>query len=130
MADALDAMSQHILIAEDDPATRSLVADLLVLDGYEVSAAVNGIEALEIIRAESPDLVILDVMMPEADGLSVLRELRAAGRSELPVILLTAKADDQSTWDGWRASCNLYLTKPFEPTELMTTVAKLLEKQP
>lgn len=128
MADASDAMSQHILIAEDDPATRRLVADLLVLDGYEVSAAVNGVEALEIIRAESPDLVILDVMMPEADGLSVLRELRAAGRSELPVILLTAKADDESTWDGWRAGCNLYLTKPFEPTELTTTVAELLEK--
>lgn len=123
-------MSRHILIAEDDPAIRSLVADLLVLDGYDVSVAVNGVEAMEIIHGKNPDLVILDVMMPEADGLSVLRDLRAAGRNELPVILLTAKADDESTWEGWRAGCNIYLTKPFEPTELANTVATLLETQP
>lgn len=123
-------MSRHILIAEDDPAVRSLIADLLVLDGYDVSVAVNGVEAMEIIDGEKPDLVILDVMMPKADGLSVLRKLRAAGRNELPVILLTAKADDESTWEGWRAGCNIYLTKPFEPTELTTTVATLLEMQP
>lgn len=128
-ADRSKVMNPHILLAEDDPATRSLITDLLTFDGYDVSATRDGVEALNVLCKGTPNLAILDVMMPEADGLTVLRELREMDNgSDMPVILLTAKADDESTWEGWRAGCNLYLTKPFEPDDLLTAVDRLLKE--
>lgn len=128
-ADRSKDMNPHILIAEDDPTIRSLITDLLTFDGYDVSAAKDGAEALNALRSGTTSLAILDVMMPEADGLTVLRELREMENgSDMPVILLTAKADDESTWEGWRAGCNLYLSKPFEPDDLLVAVDRLLKE--
>ena len=74
-----------------------------------------------------PDGVILDIMMPRMSGIDVLKEIRSRpGGAEVPVILLTAAGDDQTTWDGWSAGATCYLTKPFDPDNLLSWVERLL----
>lgn len=116
----------RILVADDEPAVRALVEQVLTMEGFTVRACAHGGEALAALVEFRPHLAVLDVMMPVSDGLSVLRAIRAGEMPDLPVILLTAKADDRSTWDGWRAGCNLYLTKPFDPEELIAAVRQTL----
>ncbi|MCA1832083.1 MAG: response regulator transcription factor [Actinomycetota bacterium] len=116
-----------IVIAEDDPSIRDLLRQLLVLDGFKVTALSDGSSALDAVLAENPDLVVLDLMMPHMDGLSVLHALREndATRST-PVVIVTAKIDDETTWKGWSGGCDYYLTKPFEPDDLISAVHRLL----
>ena len=118
---------KKILLAEDDPAVRTLVSRLLELEGYQVEAFQDGKSALDAVRASAFDLAILDVMMPTVDGLVVLSEIRSNdATSALPVVILTAKADDESTWRGWSGGCDYYLTKPFDPDDLFAAVDRLL----
>jgi DNA-binding response OmpR family regulator len=120
-------MSQRILVADDDPAVRELVRQTLLLEGFQVDAVADGPSALQAARAARPDAAVLDVMMPGTDGVSVLRSLREEpATADLPVILLTAKVDDISTWEGWRAGCNSYMPKPFDPFDLAEAVRDLL----
>ena len=119
-------MSKRILVVEDNSATRVLIEDMLAFEGFEVSSVSNGPSALTAIAA-GVDLVILDVMMPGMDGLSVLREIRAQDENvDLPVIMLTALDDTDSTWAGWRAGCNYYMNKPFDPDNLVSVVRQLM----
>lgn len=99
-----------------------------MLEGFEVKACANGGEALAALHEFKPDLAVLDIMMPVSDGLNVLRSIREGEAPDLPVILLTAKADNESTWDGWRAGCNLYLTKPFDPQDLVVAIHQTLSQ--
>ena len=116
-----------VLIADDDADILSLVKAVLERSGYEVAAASDGAEALASVRARKPDLVVLDIAMPEVDGLEVLRRLRAdPTTSELPVVLLSARAQEADVERGFAIGASAYLKKPFSPRELSEHVAELL----
>jgi CheY-like chemotaxis protein len=127
-------MSVRILIVDDEPSVRALVRDVLELDDYAVAEAVDGTDALGQFGSELFDVVILDIMMPGVSGLDVLRQIRTtkpdegyAGSSpETPVILLTAASDDETTWAGWASGASVFLSKPFDPTNLLDWVERTL----
>jgi two-component system, OmpR family, alkaline phosphatase synthesis response regulator PhoP len=116
-----------ILVVDDETPVRALLRDTLELDGYDVSEAADGPSALVAFEKERPDGIILDIMMPGLSGIDVLREIRGReSGSEVPVILLTAAGDDKTTWDGWSAGASCYLTKPFDPDNLLSWVERIL----
>lgn len=120
-------MKRKALVVDDDPTINAMIADILTLDGFGVTRVLDGNEALAALRFDSYDVVLLDVMLPGQNGLDILREIRAgADLSSTPVIVLTAKADDDSAWAGWRAGCDYYMTKPFDPGELIATLHRLV----
>lgn len=123
-------MSQKILVVDDEPHIVRLVQVNLEKAGYDVTTASNGREALEAVAEVQPDLVVLDVMMPEMDGLEALKRLKEnAATSEIPVILLTAKAQDADVFEGWKSGADLYLTKPFNPGELLLFVQRIFKSK-
>lgn len=121
---------KHILAVDDEKSIRRLIEVNLERAGFRVTTACDGLEALEKFQAERPDMVVLDWMMPRMDGFEVLTRLKAdPATAEVPVILLTSKAQDQDMFSGWKAGADLYLTKPFNPGELVTFVKQILEYQ-
>jgi two-component system, cell cycle response regulator len=116
----------RILVAEDDRVLQDLVAELLVEAGYDVTTASDGDEALKIVREQSPDLVLLDVMMPRMDGYAVCREIRAAGPAAPPVIFVTAHGNIKDRVTGLDLGAVDYLVKPFNPPELEARVRAAL----
>ena len=118
----------RVLVVEDNPATRMLIQSTLELEGYDVVCASDGARALGEIGSRKPDVVVLDVMMPGVDGFSVLERLRGEDKTkDLPVLMLTALDDNESTWKGWSGGCHYYMTKPFEIDDLLTAVRRLAE---
>jgi DNA-binding response OmpR family regulator len=116
-----------VLIADDDDDIRSLVVFRLERAGYDVVAARDGEEALRLARERSPDLAVLDVMMPKLTGLDVTRRLRADdATSDMPVILLTARVQDAEVERGYEAGADDYIRKPFSPQELRARVGAIL----
>ena len=112
-----------ILVADDTPSNLELVNEILGQD-YELIIAVNGAEALDLAWGETPDLILLDVMMPELDGLEVCRRLKAEARTAgIPVIFLTALSDGEALLQGFQAGGSDYVGKPFNPEELRVRVA-------
>jgi two-component system response regulator MprA len=121
------AMSDKILVVDDDRAIRESLARALELDGYEVELAPDGAVALATIRASRPDVAIVDVMMPNIDGLTVCRVLRAE-RDRLPILMLTARTETSDRVAGLDAGADDYLPKPFELDELMARLRALLRR--
>jgi two-component system response regulator CpxR len=120
-------MRRKALIVDDDPTINAMIADILTLDRFEVTRVHDGDEALGALRSDRYDVVLLDVMLPGQNGLEILKEIRAAADlSTTPVVMLTAKADDDSAWAGWRAGCDYYMTKPFDPSELIAILHRLV----
>ena len=119
-------MKARILVVEDDPRTAASVALYLRHGGYDVVTAATGSEALDEIGRALPDLLVLDLMLPEVDGLEVCRVLRE--RCQVPVIMLTARSTEQDTLDGLAAGADDYVTKPFSPRELVARVAAVLRR--
>jgi len=120
--------SRKILVVDDERHIVRLVQVNLERAGYQVIAAFDGKEALKKIGSEKPDLVVLDVMMPYMDGFQVLKQMKAeAATKDIPVIMLTAKAQDADVFRGWASGVDMYLTKPFNPLELMTFVKRIFE---
>ncbi len=118
-----------ILIVDDDPKAVKLMGYILRKEGYEIIPALSGEEALRILGEQSPDLVILDIMMPEMDGYEVCRRIRANPRtSRIPVIMLTAKAMPEDRITGFEAGADDYITKPVLPAELLARVKVLLTR--
>ena len=115
-----------ILVVDDDDRIRSLLAEYLGGRGYEVLVAADGEAGLEQARSHPIDLVVLDVMMPGKDGLSVLRELRMTGA--LPVIMLTARGEDTDRIVGLELGADDYLAKPFNPRELVARIEAVLRR--
>jgi len=114
---------------DDDPVMRRLTRGAIENDGYVLTEAANGREALERIKRETPDLVILDFVMPELDGLGVLRVLRADPATvTLPVLLVTSQADEDSTRAGFEVGATDYLTKPFSSPQLSARVRACLAR--
>ena len=117
-----------ILLVEDDPNLSDVLKDYLDLLNYQVVYAADGDEGLTIFLASKVDLCILDVMLPKKDGLTVVRELREAGKS-IPVLILTAKASTEDVVSGLDAGSDDYLTKPFAFAELTARVRALLRRE-
>ena len=116
-----------ILVVDDEEPVRRLLRDTLELDAYEVVEAADGPAALASFDSTHPDGIILDIMMPTMSGIDVLRQLRQrTDGADVPVILLTAAGDDKTTWDGWSAGASVYLTKPFDPDNLLSWVERML----
>lgn len=116
----------RILVVDDEPRMIRFIQMNLELEGYQVSQAGNGFEALNQLRDELPDLVILDVMMPDMDGFETLRLLREV--SAVPVIMLTVKADEEDKVRGLELGADDYVTKPFSPKELSSRVKAVLRR--
>jgi two-component system response regulator MprA len=117
----------HIVIVDDESAVRDSLSRTLRFEGYTVSVAADGAEALDIIRTEEPDGVILDMMMPVLDGLDSCRTLRAEG-NYVPVLMLTARGDVNDRVAGLEAGADDYLVKPFALQELLARVRALLRR--
>ena len=115
----------NILVVDDDKQILDLVQFHLQQEGYNVIKAHNGIEALDTILDELPDLAVVDVMMPEMDGYTLTKELR---KMEIPVLLLTAKGELADKEKGFLAGSDDYLVKPFEPKELLFRIQAILRR--
>ncbi|MFE3825866.1 response regulator transcription factor [Streptomyces sp. NPDC059092] len=115
------------MVAEDDAKQAELVRRYLEHEGHAVTVVEDGRAALEGVRHREPDLLVLDVMMPRADGLDVVRILRAEGR-EVPVLMLTARSTEDDLLLGLDLGADDYMTKPFSPRELMARVRTLLRR--
>ena len=116
-----------ILIIEDEPTVRAGLEDNLLLEGYQIISSDNGASGLDLFKVEQPDLVILDVMMPELDGLEVCRQIRAL-KSTVPIIMLTAKAGEVDKVVGLELGADDYLTKPFAMRELFARIKAVLRR--
>ena len=115
-----------MLVADDDPIILRLLEVNLVLEGFEVDTAVRGEAALRKAKEHVPDLVILDVMMPELSGWEVAERLRKARETaDVPIVFLSARTQDSDRQKGEDLGVDAYVTKPFDPTELMQLVRKL-----
>jgi CheY-like chemotaxis protein len=122
-------MAEKILVVDDDIETLRLVGLMLQRQGYQIVAASNGQQALQMAKAEKPDLVLLDVMMPDMDGYEVTRHLRAdAVTSSVPIIMFTAKSQVDDKVTGFEAGADDYLTKPTQPRELFAHVKAVLAR--
>jgi two-component system alkaline phosphatase synthesis response regulator PhoP len=119
----------EVLVVEDEPDIRALIVHHLTRDGFRCRTAATGGDALTSVRTARPDLVVLDLMLPEPDGLEVCRRLRAdAATAGLPIIMLTAKADEVDRVVGLELGADDYLAKPFSPKELVARVRAVLRR--
>jgi DNA-binding response OmpR family regulator len=123
----------RVLVIDDEPDVLLLCRVNLQYAGHEVLEATDGEQGLDVATSARPDLILLDVMLPQRDGISILTELsRHPSTAGTPVVLLTAKAQTEDQLRGWRAGCTAYVTKPFSPTELndlIATVSAMSEDQ-
>jgi len=119
---------KKVLVIDDDVKTVELVKLYLDRDGYQVSTAYNGLEALRLARESCPDLIVLDLMLPDIDGLEICHILRR--ESDVPIIMLTARTTDQDKLAGLDLGADDYVTKPFSPKELLARVRAVLRRLP
>ncbi len=115
-----------ILIVDDEVNIRGLIRKYAVFEGYRVHEAANGMEAVDMCREGKPDLVIMDVMMPELDGFSAVREIRKF--SAVPVLMLSARGEEYDRIRGFELGVDDYVVKPFSPRELMMRIAAILKR--
>ena len=120
------AKQDHILVVDDDAETRSLLREYLQKNGYRVSAAADGKAMRAAMGAAHPDLVVLDLMLPGEDGLSLCRGLRARG--DVPVIMLTARGEETDRIVGLEMGADDYVAKPFSPRELLARIKSVLRR--
>ncbi|MFG2595117.1 response regulator transcription factor [Streptomyces sp. NPDC048462] len=120
-------MCANVIVAEDDEKQAELLRRYLEREGHAVTLVGDGLAALDLVRHREPDLLVLDVMMPRADGLDVVRVLRAECR-ELPVLMLTARTTEDDLLLGLDLGADDYVTKPYSPRELMARVRTLLRR--
>ena len=120
-------MAVKILVCDDERSIVRLIQVNLERQGWTVVTAYDGKEGLEKIQAEKPDICVLDVMMPYMDGFEVLKNLRRDPDTQnLPVVMLTAKAQDKDVFEGYHFGADVYLTKPFNPMELVTFIKRII----
>ena len=119
------ASRKLVLVVDDEEDIRFVVEMLLKRHGYDVETAEDGLQALEKVKQKHYDLIILDILMPKMDGYEVAKNLGEMGITT-PIIMLTAKADDKSMWEGFRHGATLYVPKPFENKYLLDAVNYLI----
>ncbi len=124
-------MTKRVLLAEDEPNIVESLTFLLERAGFEVAVETDGRQALKAALAETPDILILDVMLPELDGYEILRQLRADRRAEaLPVLMLTAKGQREDRETALECGADLFITKPFSNSEIVAAVEQLSDGRP
>lgn len=128
-------MTQHILIAEDENTVREVVRKYLERDGFSVVEAADGGQTMNALSEHSFDLVVLDIMLPGLDGISIMRRIRsiahghpAESNRDVPVIMLTARTEEEDRITGFEVGADDYVTKPFSPRELMMRVKAVLRR--
>lgn len=118
----------RVLVVDDEPHIRRLLVTRLTAEGYAVAEAENGEDGLEIVLAEPPDIVLLDLMMPGASGLEILSRIRSTqGLERLPVVILTAKGQDTDRELAMAGGASDFITKPFSPMKLLTRIQEILD---
>jgi len=122
----MSARKVTILVVDDDVRILRMVQRIMELEGYRVLKATNGRDALEVFSGETPDLVLLDIMMPDIDGYTVCKQIREF--SQVPIIMLTAKSNDEEKIGGFDAGADDYMTKPFSSKELAARVKAVLRR--
>ena len=124
-------MSQHLLMIEDDARLAGMVSEYLSQSGFSVRVAGDGLQGLAALEAAPPDLVILDLMLPDIEGLEVCRRIRTlpGALAQIPVLMLTAKGDPMDRIIGLEIGADDYLPKPFEPRELLARIRAVLRRR-
>lgn len=124
-----------ILVVDDEKTIREVVSRYLALEGFRVIEAETGLQALDILRDQSPDLIVLDIMLPELDGWSISRKLRNPNeyanfstQGDVPIIFLTARTDETERLKGFEVGADDYIVKPFSPRELVARVKAVLRR--
>jgi len=123
-------MASRILVVDDELDIRMVLEEILKGQGFEVSTAQNGEEALQKLEKEVYDLMVLDIMMPVMDGNAVLAALPEDVKERMPVIMLTAKATDEDVMDGYKKGADYYIVKPFDNVTLINAILYLLKEVP
>lgn len=123
----MKSIKRKILVVEDENAIRFLVRENLEYEGYEVLEADNGAKGLELAENESPDLILLDLMLPQMSGMEVCKRLRSTG-NQVPVIMITARDQQMDKIIGLKAGADDYITKPFDILELCARIEALLRR--
>ena len=122
-------MSKRLLLVDDEPNLLVAVAAVLRGEGFEVTTARNGREALTNVAQSTPDLIVSDVRMPGMDGFELARRLRStASFALIPIVFLSAKDETEDRVEGFRSGVDVYLTKPFEPSELIAVIQGILQR--
>jgi DNA-binding NarL/FixJ family response regulator len=122
-------MTKRLLVVDDEPNLLRAVAGTLRAEGYEVTTARGGAEALARVLETVPDLIVSDIRMPGMSGYALARQLRASPQTDLiPIVFLTAKDETGDRVEGFRAGVDAYITKPFEPDELLAVIAGILAR--
>jgi len=122
-------LPKKILVVEDEPDILQLVKLYLEKEGFRTATAVNGAQALKKVKEDKPDLIVLDLMLPELDGLEVCKRLRSVpDTAMLPIIMLTAKAEESDTVIGLELGADDYVAKPFSPKALVARIKALLRR--
>ena len=116
----------HILVVDDEAKIREIIKKYAIFEGYRVTEAANGMEAIDLCRTERFDLIIMDVMMPELDGFSACREIRKRDRT--PILMLSARGEEYDRIHGFELGVDDYVVKPFSPKELMMRVGAILKR--
>jgi DNA-binding response OmpR family regulator len=124
-------LNPSVLIVDDEPLTRNLLRLMLERAGFAILEAEDGLKALEVVANASPDVLLLDVMMPNMDGITVCETLRAQAKTAvLPIILLSARTSPEAVRMGLEAGANEYLGKPVSRNELISTIREVLQTVP
>ena len=125
----METMPKRLLVVDDEPKLLLAVAAVLRSEGFDVTTARHGREALMQIAKSVPDLVVSDILMPQMDGFALARQLRSADHTKLvPIVFLTAKGDTRDRVEGFRTGVDAYLGKPFEPDELVAVIRGILDR--
>ena len=121
---------KQILLIEDEDNVRQMVSRLLTKNSYDVKEAVDGLDGLRVLENQIPDLIIVDVMMPNLDGMTFIRALKTRRETQtIPIIFLTAKGDPRSMIEGINVGAKFYVTKPFQMEDLLSKVKKVLSER-
>jgi DNA-binding response OmpR family regulator len=124
-------MAKRVLLAEDEPNIVESLTFLLERAGFEINAEANGRRALETVLSDAPDVLILDVMLPDLDGYEILRQVRADPRTaELPILMLTAKGQKEDRETALECGADLFITKPFSNSDIIDAIEQLAAGRP
>ncbi len=117
----------EVLLVEDSPVQREMISGILQDNGWQVTLAADGIEALEQMQKSSPDLVVLDIVMPRMNGYEVCRRLKSDPKTRnVPVVMCSSKGEEFDRYWGMKQGADAYIAKPFQPVELIGTIKQLL----
>ena len=121
---------KNILVVDDNQTIVAIVRETLKSEGYTVCCVYSGQEALEHLEKQTPDLIILDVMMPQMSGMEVLNKIKASSKtSSIPVIMLTVNDKHEDVLEAYKAGAEYYITKPFRPRELILNIQRVLRRE-